>query len=60
MLNERQLVDAHLFGTAHVHLGGFVMTSIHDHKQAIPFLGDYTLITLHAAGLGWCIETPLW
>lgn len=53
------LVDESFFGDAHVRLGGKLTITVAGQKQSEPITGDNTLITLHSAGLGWCIATDL-
>ena len=51
------LVDENFFGDAHVLVGGNISVTINGQKQTAPVTGLNNQVTLHSAGLGWCIET---
>jgi hypothetical protein len=51
------LVDENFFGDAHVRVGGTIAVTINGQRQTTPVTGLNNLVTLHTAGLGWCIET---
>jgi len=52
------LVDEHFFGDAHVRIGGTITVTINGTKHTTP-AGSSSIITLHSAGFGWCMESPL-